>query len=85
MAHEATPDGYASPWNGGGTEVQILRLERSENPKGYLLPLDEVSSLYGKSWRQIGLDAFANHHTQGILGFLNSPFLLRPIALLRED
>lgn len=85
MAQEATPDGSATPWNGGGTEVQILRLERSENPKGYLLPLDEVSPLYGKSWRQIGLDAFANHHTQGILGFLNSPFLLRPIALLRED
>jgi len=88
MSHELTPDGTATPWNGGGTQVQILRLERgSENqtPKGYVLPLDDISSLYGKSWRQMGLDAFANHHTQGIAGFLNSPFLMRPIAILRED
>jgi LmbE family N-acetylglucosaminyl deacetylase len=86
MAHEWTPDGSATPWNGGGTEIQILDLERgSAHPKGYVLPLDNVSPLYGKSWRQIGLDAFVNHHTQGIAGFLNSPFLQRPIALLRED
>jgi LmbE family N-acetylglucosaminyl deacetylase len=86
MAHELTPDGSATPWNGGGTEIQILDLERgSANPKGYVLPVDDVSPLYGKSWRQIGLDAFVNHHTQGIAGFLNSPFLRRPIALLRED
>ena len=74
------------PWNGGEGGVQILGLDRgSENPKGYVLPLDEVSPLYGKSWRQIGIDAFANHRTQGIAGFLNSPFLRRPIALSRED
>src|SRR4029077_8498436 len=53
--------------------------------QGYPLPLDDISSLYGKSWREIGLDAFANHHTQGITGFLNSPFLRRPITLKRED
>ena len=55
------------------------------NSDGYILPLDEISPLYGKSWREIGLDAFANHRTQGITGFLNSPFLRRPIALKRED
>ncbi len=74
------------PWKGGEDGVQVLGLDRgSENPKGYVLPLDEVSPLYGKTWRQIGLDAFANHRTQGIAGFLNSPFLRRPIALSRED
>ncbi len=73
------------PWNGGTDLVQILDLDRSENPKGYVLPLDEVSPLYGKSWRQIGIDAFANHRTQGIAGFLNSPFIRRSIALVRED
>src|SRR5207245_8265422 len=55
------------------------------NSDGYILPLDEISPLYGKSWREIGLDAFANHRTQGITGFLNSPFLRRLIALKRED
>lgn len=74
------------PWNGAESAVQILDTERgSQNPTGYVLPLDDVSPLYGKSWRQIGLDAFANHHSQGIAGFLNSPFLMRPIAFLRED
>jgi len=74
------------PWNGAGTPVQILDLERgAEHPAGYVLPLDDVSPLYGKSWRQLGLDAFTNHRTQGIAGFLNSPFLRRPIALGPED
>jgi LmbE family N-acetylglucosaminyl deacetylase len=85
MSKELSPDGAITAWNGGGTEVQILDLDRGQNPKGYILPLDEVSPLYGKSWRQIGLDAFVNHHTQGIAGFINSPFLARAIALVRED
>jgi LmbE family N-acetylglucosaminyl deacetylase len=64
---------------------QILDLERgSEHPKGYLLPLDDVSPLWGKTWREIGLDAFASHRTQGITVFLGSPFLRRPIALIPE-
>jgi LmbE family N-acetylglucosaminyl deacetylase len=73
-----------APWN-PQTPILILDLDRSESPKGYILPLDEISPLYGKSWRQIGLDAFANHHTQGIAGFLNSPFLRRPMALVPEQ
>jgi LmbE family N-acetylglucosaminyl deacetylase len=86
MSRELSPHGALTPWNGGETEVQILDIARgSQTPKGYVLPLDDVSALYGKSWRQIGLDAFANHHTQGIAGFLNSPFLMRPISLFRED
>jgi LmbE family N-acetylglucosaminyl deacetylase len=65
---------------------QVLDLERgSEHPRGYILPLDEISPLYGRSYRQMGIDAFANHRTQGITGFLGSSFLLRPIALIRED
>jgi len=77
---------HLASWNGGSEPVQILDHDRaSDHPSGYVLPLDDVSPLYGKSWREIGLDAFVNHHTQGIAGFLNSPFLRRPIALKRED
>src|SRR5713226_4774057 len=72
------------PW-GDRQPVLVLDLDRSEKPQGYFLPLDEISPLYGKSWREIGLDGFANHRTQGITGFLGSPFLRRPIALKRED
>ena len=65
---------------------QILEVERgSEHPRGDVLPVDEISPLYGRSYRQMGIDAFANHRTQGITGFLASTFLLRPIALIRED
>jgi len=72
------------PW-GNRKPVVVLDLDRGEKPQGYLLPLDEISPLYGKSWREIGLDAFANHRSQGIAVFLGSPFLRRPIALKRED
>jgi LmbE family N-acetylglucosaminyl deacetylase len=73
-----------APW-GDRRPVILLDVDRSDAPKGYLLPLDDVSPLYGKSWREIGIDAFANHRTQGIAGFLGSPFLRRSIALKRED
>lgn len=70
-----------APWK----TAHLLKLDRGESPQGYILPLDEVSPLYGKSYREIGLDAFVNHHTQGIAGFLNSPFLRRKIALVPEN
>jgi LmbE family N-acetylglucosaminyl deacetylase len=73
-----------APW-GDRKPVIVLDLDRSEAPKGYMPPLDEISPLYGKSWREMGLDAFANHRTQGITGFLASPFLRRAIALHSED
>jgi LmbE family N-acetylglucosaminyl deacetylase len=72
------------PW-GDRRPILLLDVDRSEKPQGYPVPLDDVSPLYGKSWREIGMDAFANHHTQGITGFLNSPFLRRPVTLKRED
>src|SRR6266852_5242052 len=74
----------AAPW-GARRAILLLDVDRSEKPQGYPLPLDDVSPLYGKSWREIGLDAFANHRTQGITGFLNSPFLRRTVTLKRED
>ena len=70
------------PW----ATSQVLDVERGgDRPKGYVLPLDEISALYGRSWRQLGLDSFANHRSQGITGFLGSSFLLRSIGLIRED
>ena len=77
-------DQDSAPW-GERKPVIVVDLDRSEAPKGYLLPIDEISPLYGKSWREIGLDGFANHRSQGITAFLSSPFLRRPIGLQRED
>ena len=78
----ASPD--LAPWC-PANPVVLLKLDRSESGKGDILPLDEVSPLWGKTWREMGLDAFANHHTQGIAGFLNSPFLRRQLALIPEQ
>jgi LmbE family N-acetylglucosaminyl deacetylase len=79
-------EGKLPPWNGDTHHpVVILDLDRGDSPKGYVVPFDEISPLWGKSYRQIGLDAFANHRTQGISAFLGSPFLRRPIALVPES
>lgn len=72
------------PW-GDSKTIPILDLERgSEHPQGFVIPADEVSPLWGKSYREIGMDAFSNHHTQGITAFLASPFLRRPVGMMAE-
>jgi LmbE family N-acetylglucosaminyl deacetylase len=74
------------PWGSQKNPVTILDLERGvEKPRGYVLPLDDVSPLWGKTWREIGMDAFANHRTQGVAVFFGNPFFRRPISLRRED
>jgi LmbE family N-acetylglucosaminyl deacetylase len=73
------------PWSAGTAGVQIMDLDRSsDSPHGYSIPVGDVSPLYGKSYREMGLDAFANHRTQGISAFLGSPFLRRPAGLIAE-
>jgi LmbE family N-acetylglucosaminyl deacetylase len=80
-------DGLAlTAWGGTKNPVQILNVDRGgRKPNAYLVPVDEVSPLYGKSYREIGLDAFTNHRTQGITNFINSPFLSQPLALVAES
>jgi LmbE family N-acetylglucosaminyl deacetylase len=86
---DESPTEIAIPWGGQDHPVQILDIDRSggssANPASVQLPLDEVSPLWGKTWREIGIDAFANHRTQGISGVLGSSFLHRPIALVSES
>jgi LmbE family N-acetylglucosaminyl deacetylase len=76
-------------WGGKDHPVQILDVDRSggsaTSRASLQLPLDEISPLWGKTWREIGIDAFANHRTQGISGVLGSSFLHRPIALVSES
>ncbi|MBV8513949.1 MAG: PIG-L family deacetylase, partial [Acidobacteria bacterium] len=84
MFPELDRDGL-QPWSAGTAGVPIMDLDRgSESPQGYSVPVGDISALYGKSYREIGLDAFANHRTQGISAFLGSPFLRRPVGLVPE-
>jgi LmbE family N-acetylglucosaminyl deacetylase len=88
FAKQISKDGLAA-WGSSVYPVQILDTERggatSSASNGYSLPVDEISALWGKPWREIALDAFSNHRSQGITGFVNSPFLRRPLVLVRED
>ena len=73
-------------WGGAQNPVKVLNVDRGgRKPNAYLVPVDEVSPLYGKSYREIALDAFTNHRTQGITNFINSPFLSLPLALVAES
>ena len=71
-------------WGGSSNPVQLLETERGGTTTGAQLPVDEISSLWGKTYREIGLDAFANHRSQGITNFVGSPFLRRPVILISE-
>ncbi|HYL63367.1 MAG TPA: PIG-L family deacetylase [Candidatus Methylomirabilis sp.] len=71
-----------SPWGGSADPVQLLETERGGATSGAELPVDEISSLWGKTYREIGLDAFANHRSQGITNFVGSSFLRRPVILI---
>jgi LmbE family N-acetylglucosaminyl deacetylase len=84
-AFEADLGDKLPPWAGGPHPVQILDLERGENPQGYIVPVNDISPLWGKSYRQIGMDAFASHRSQGISAFIASPFFRRPIGLRPEN
>lgn len=75
-------------WGGSSNPVRLLGTERggaTAGPNGVSLPVDEISPLWGKTWREIGLDAFANHRSQGITNFIGSPFLRRPVVLILEN
>jgi LmbE family N-acetylglucosaminyl deacetylase len=75
------------PWGGSSNPVQILDTERggATAADGVSLPVDQISPLWGRTWREIGLDAFANHRSQGITNFIGSPFLRRPVILILEN
>ncbi len=63
----------------------VLEYDRSGKGSGYRVPLDDISPIWGKSYREIGLEGFVNHRTQGIAGFLGSPFFRRSIYLVSAD
>ena len=72
-----------SPWR----VTLLLEPDRSgANPSSsseliWAVPVDDVSPLWGMSYREMGLAAFANHRSQGITGFLNSPFLRQQVRI----
>lgn len=64
---------------------RILQFARrgEENQAGVImLPVSEISPLWGESYAALGLKGFANHRSQGVTRFLDSPFFNRPAYLI---
>ena len=57
----------------------------SSSALSWSVPVDEVSPLWGISYREMALAAFANHRSQGVTVFLNSPFLRQRLRIKRAD
>jgi LmbE family N-acetylglucosaminyl deacetylase len=57
--------------------------EKVDYTGSWLVPADEVSPIWGLSYREISLEGYLHHRSQGVTPFLNSPFLRRPYGLKR--
>jgi LmbE family N-acetylglucosaminyl deacetylase len=78
---KAIPQQGLKPWRA----MLLLQLLRGEDKNGFRVSSEQISPLWGKSYNEMGLEGFKNHRTQGIAAFLGSPFLRRPIFLIRPD
>jgi LmbE family N-acetylglucosaminyl deacetylase len=57
--------------------------EKVDYTGSWLVPADEISPIWGLSYRDIALEGYLHHRSQGVTPFLNSPFLRRPYGLKR--
>jgi len=75
------------PWR---TEL-VLDPVRAQGPQddkvdytgSWLVPADEISPIWGRSYRDISLEGYVHHRSQGVTPNLNSPFIRRPYGLKR--
>lgn len=58
--------------------------EKVDYTGSWVVPADDISSLWGMSYRDIALEGYLHHRSQGVTPFLNSPFLRRPYGLKRS-
>jgi LmbE family N-acetylglucosaminyl deacetylase len=57
--------------------------EKVDYTGSWVVPADEISPIWGLSYRDISLEGYLHHRSQGVTPFLNSPFLRRPYGLKR--
>ena len=58
--------------------------EKVDYTGSWVVPADDISPLWGMSYRDIALEGYLHHRSQGVTPFLNSPFLRRPYGLKRS-
>jgi LmbE family N-acetylglucosaminyl deacetylase len=49
----------------------------------WVVPADDISPIWGRSYRDISIEGFVHHRSQGVSTFLNVPFFRRPYGLKR--
>ena len=55
--------------------------EKVDYTGSWIVPADDISPIWGRSYRDISIEGFLHHRSQGVTPFLNSPFLRRPYGL----
>jgi len=73
------------PWR-AGLVLDPVRAQGPQDDKvdytgSWLVPADEISPIWGRSYRDISLEGYVHHRSQGVTPFLNSPFIRRPYGL----
>ena len=58
--------------------------EKVDYTGSWVVPADEISPIWGLSYRDIALEGYLHHRSQGVTPFLNSPFLRRPYGLKKS-
>lgn len=57
--------------------------EKVDYTGSWVVPAEEISPIWGLSYREISVDGYLHHRSQGVTPFLDSPFLRRPYGLRR--
>ncbi|HEV7966342.1 MAG TPA: PIG-L family deacetylase [Candidatus Acidoferrales bacterium] len=57
--------------------------EKVDYTGSWVVPADEISPIWGLSYRDIALEGYLHHRSQGVTPFLNAPFVRRPYGLKR--
>jgi LmbE family N-acetylglucosaminyl deacetylase len=53
-------------------------------PDGVQLPVNDVSSLWGKSYVEMGMEGHQQHRSQGTPSLFGNPYFRRPVTLITE-
>lgn len=58
--------------------------EKVDYTGSWIVPAEEISPIWGLSYRDIAYEGYLHHRSQGVTPFLNSPFIRRPYGLKRS-
>jgi LmbE family N-acetylglucosaminyl deacetylase len=57
--------------------------EKVDYTGSWVVPAEEISPIWGLSYRDISVEGYLHHRSQGVTPFLNSPFIRRPYGVKR--